>query len=219
MDKLELLKRFEKLPTGNIADAMRKLGVTCKTVIGLHPLNPEQKRGAGYAVTVQQMERSVDQEKAVLTKHGHVIDTMLGMGDLLVIDVGGKETPCTGGALLAMRANMLGAAGFLVNGCLRDLGEIRKLGFPVYLKGGSPVKSSPQLETVGINVPVEINGTQIVPGDLIVMDETGVVVVPPQYAERVCQAAEEILTLEEQVEGFVRQGYGVEESFDLAMKQ
>lgn len=216
MDKFELLQRFSQLPTGNLADAMAELEIPCKTVNGLSPLSIQQKRTAGYAVTIRQMERNVNSEEKVLTKHAKVIDEQLGKGDLLVVDVGGKTTVCTGGALLALRAQLRGAAGFLINGCLRDLNEIRALDFPVYLKGGSPIKSSPSLETVGINIPVEINGTQILPGDLIVMDETGIVIIPIKHAERIMEEAEKIFALESRAEKLIREGHGVRESLQHA---
>lgn len=218
MDKFELLAHFYDLPTGNIADACAKLGVPCRIVTGLHPVITGLKRAAGYAVTIKQMVRNVNATEKVLTKHADVIDNHLSKGDLLVIDVGGKDSPCTGGALLALRAQTTGVAGFLVNGCMRDIEEIAALKFPVVLKGGCPIKSSPSLETVGINVPVEINDTQIVPGDLIVMDETGVIVVPVEHAQSVCEEAERIFVLEEKVEKLVRQGHGVIESLALAAK-
>lgn len=218
MDKFELLAHFSALPTGNIADACAKLGVSCRIVTGLHPVAAGLKRAAGYAVTIKQMIRSVDAEESVLTRHADVIDNHLGKGELLVVDVGGKDSPCTGGALLALRAQTSGAAGFLINGCMRDIEEIAALKFPVLLKGGCPIKSSPSLETVGINIPVEINDTQIVPGDLIVMDETGVIVVPAKHAEAVCKEAERIFALEEKVEKLVRQGHGVIESLAIAAK-
>lgn len=216
MDKFELLQHFLPLPTGNVADAMAQLGIPCKTVNGLFPLSCHQGRTAGYAVTVRQMERNINTEGKVLTKHTKVIDGQLSAGDLLVIDAGGNTSVCTGGALLALRAKLRGASGFLINGCLRDLNEIRELGFPVYLKGGSPIKSSPSLETVGINIPVEINGTQILPGDLIVMDETGIVIIPIRHAERILEEAGKIFALESQAEKWIREGCSVSKALHMA---
>ena len=66
----------------------------------------------------------------------------------------------------------------MTNGCLRDVQEIETLQFPVWFAGGCPLKSSMDVETVSCNEPLIFNGVMIVPGDLIVMDATGVVVVP-----------------------------------------
>lgn len=206
-NKAELLKQFEAIPTGNAADAMAKLGIQSGALDStLFPLIPSQRRTAGTAVTVKQMVRSQAAEGASLAKHSKVIDSQLTPGDLLVIDVGGRTDVCTGGFLLALRAKMQGASGYVINGALRDLEEIAQLDFPVYLAGGSPVKSSPLLETIGINIPVEIGGVQINPGDVVLMDRTGVVVIPVKFAEDVLAKAKEIGAKEEALQKLLEKG-------------
>ena len=106
----------------------------------------------------------------------------------------------------------------VINGCLRDVDEIRSRQFPVYFKGGCPIKSSPTLETVGINIPVEIGNTQICPGDYIVMDATGIVIIPPQKAEQICNEAERIQQGELKVRKMVEQGASVMNSFAKVFK-
>jgi 4-hydroxy-4-methyl-2-oxoglutarate aldolase len=167
---------------------------------------PNQQPTAGYALTVKQMVRSVNRTETSLAKHGMVIDTMLKAGDVLVVDVGGRMDVCTGGALLALRAKNVGSQGFIINGCMRDLDDIAKIGFPVYLKGGCPIKSSPMLETVGINVPVQIGDTQVCPGDLIVMDPTGIIVIPVDRMEEIYEAAVKTQIREDRYMKFVEHG-------------
>lgn len=197
MDREELRKAFSKISTGDIADALVATGILPRTIVGLHSVVPNQKPSAGYAVTIKQMVRSVNRTEASLATHGKVIDTMLQAGEVLVVDVGGRMDVCTGGALLSLRAKMIGAQGFIVNGCMRDLDDIAKVDFPVYLKGGCPIKSAPMLETVGINIPVQIGDTQICPGDLIVMDQTGIILVPVARLQEVYEMALKIQAKED----------------------
>ncbi len=206
---------FAKISTGDLADAMVTVGITPRTIIGLHSVVENQQPTAGYAVTVQQMVRSINRTEGSLAKHGMVIDTMLKEGEVLVIDVGGRMDVCSGGALLALRAKTLGAQGFIINGCMRDLDDIREIGFPVYLKGGCPIKSSPMLETVGINVPIQIGDTQVCPGDLIVMDQTGIIVIPVDRAEEIYEAAAVIQTREDRRMQYVKCGGKVADAVNL----
>jgi regulator of RNase E activity RraA len=129
MDREKMRAAFAKISTGDIADAMVTVGVLPHTIIGLHSVVPNQQPTAGYALTVKQMVRSVNRTETSLAKHGMVIDTMLKAGDVLVVDVGGRMDVCTGGALLALRAKNVGSQGFIINGCMRDLDDIAKIGF------------------------------------------------------------------------------------------
>jgi len=206
MDKEKLRSEFAKISTGDIADAMVAVGILPRTIVGLHPVRADQKETAGYAVTIKQMVRSVNRTEESLAMHGNVIDTMLKAGDVLVVDVGGRMDVCTGGALLALRAQNIGAQGFVVNGCMRDLDDIAEEGFPVYLRGGCPIKSSPMLETVGINIPIQIGDTQVCPGDLVVMDPTGIIIVPIDRAEEICEMALKIQKREDDRMQYVKYG-------------
>jgi regulator of RNase E activity RraA len=204
--RTEIIEAFRAVPTGNISDAMDALGMARGVIHGLKPLSLTQPRTAGFAFTVKQMPRHHEAVGEKLAKHAQVIDELSSAGDVLVIDVGGRLDICSGGALLALRAKLRGLAGWIVNGCVRDVQEIIELGFPVHCCGTSPIKSSPALETVGLNVAVEIAGVQIKSGDLIVADDTGMVVVPASKASAVLEKALQIQKTEVKVAEFLRAG-------------
>ena len=206
MDRSEVIEGYMKVPTGNICDAMDQLGIPIGVILGLNPISPTQKRAVGYALTIKQMERHQTAEGKGLAKHSKVIDDEISYGDMLVIDVNGRKDVCTGGSILAKRAKLRGASGYVINGCLRDVREIAEMDFPVHLVGSTPVKSSPHLQTIGINIPIEINGVQIIPGDLIVTDDTGIVVIPERYIERVLKIALEINEKENQINKMISDG-------------
>lgn len=205
-DRSALVEAFRAMPTGNICDAMEQLGLGCGAVHGLLPVSTSQPRAVGFAVTVRQATRHHVAKERQLAKHASVIDELLGPDDMLVIDAGGRKDVCTGGAILALRAQIKGAAGFVVNGCMRDFREIAELGFPVHLAGSSPVKSSPTLQTVAINEVVEIGNTQIRQGDLIVTDDTGIVTIAIEVAQQVLARAQEIQAKEAFITQLVKEG-------------
>lgn len=205
---LDILSLFRELPTGNIVDAMAKLKLPRGVIIGgPKAIAIQQPRMAGYACTVQQMPRHQTSEGANLSKHLQVINSISQPGDVLVVDVGGRNDVCSGGGMLALRAQKRGLAGFVINGCYRDINDVYRSGFPLFCTGATPIKSSPLLETVGINVPVVVGGVQIRPGDLIVGDETGIVVIPTEEIDRVLKTATRIKNVEEYMTGLILEGH------------
>lgn len=211
-EKKKIVEEVLKYPTGNISDAMDNLGIRRGAVSGVHALDPKQKKAAGFALTIRQARRSTAYDGKNQARQGGIIDTETKPYDMLVIDMAGIQDVCTGGALLALRAKARGVAGELTNGCLRDADEIAELGFPVYCAGTFPVKSAKDIETIGVNVPVMLGGVQILPGDLILMDRTGTVVVPADRINDVLAEAEKISAREAKMEELIRQGMSIVEA-------
>lgn len=214
-EKLQWIQAYMKFPTGNISDAMDQLGIRRGAVLGLHALEPSQPQTAGFAFTIRQMRRKTVFDGKNQARQGGIIDQETQPGDMLVLDMAGMTDVCTGGALLALRAQIQGVSGEVTNGCLRDADEIAALKFPVYCAGTVPVKSALDVETVGVNVPVMMGGIQICPGDLILMDRTGVIVVPADRLLDVLTAAEKIQAREEKMEALIRDGKSLAEAREI----
>lgn len=207
MNDLNLLEALRELPTGNLADAMAKLKLPAGVMVDApRAISPNQPRMAGYARTLVQMPRHQTAEGASLAKHLEVINATAQPGDVLVMDVGGRMDACSGGGLLALRAKVRGLAGFVVNGCYRDTNDVAKIGFPLFCTGTSPMKSSPLLETVAVNQTVVIGGVQVRPGDILVGDDTGIVVLPAQWAADILRVARRIQQVEQRMEHYILQG-------------
>lgn len=206
------IENYKKFPTANISDAMDNLGLRSGVVLGLHALDVYQPRAAGFAKTIRQMRRKTAFDGKPLTRQASVIDSQTEFGDLLVIEATGLTDAAICGGMLATRAQLRGVMGELTNGSLRDVDEIAELKFPVYLGGTSPIKSARVIETVGIDVPVSICGVQICPEDLVLMDRTGVVVVPSATLKEVLEEAEKIMAKEDRIEERVRSGMSLNEA-------
>lgn len=211
-EKKYWIDSYVQFPTGNISDAMDSLGLARGAILGLTPLNAGQPPAAGFALTIRQTRRRTPWDGKNLARQGAVIDGQAQAGDLLVIDMGDITDVCTGGAILALRAQMCGVTGEITNGCLRDAEEIAELNFPVLCGGTSPVKSAYDVETAGVNVPVSIGNVEIMPGDLILIDRTGAVAVPAKYLEPVLGAAGKIAAREARMTEMIRQGKSLAEA-------
>ena len=216
-EKMTWVERFKKLPCGNVADAMDVLKIRRGSIVGLHPIQADQPRTVGFAHTVLQKRREKEWDGVNLAKQGRVIDEVLGEGDLLVISVNGIREVATCGGLLALRSLMKGAQGLLTDGCLRDVDEMIEIGFHAYSYGSAPNKSAYDIETAGVDVPVMLEGVMIKPGDLIVMDRTGVVAVPAEHIEEVYNRAVEIDRKEEKIVQYLREGKSLKEARALSL--
>jgi RraA family protein len=139
-------------------------------------------RMAGFAFTV----RVSPADNLML----HKALTLAKPGDVIVVEAGGALTNAITGELMAATAKQRGIAGFVIDGAIRDRAGILQLEFPVYAKGLQP--RGPYKDGPGeINVPVSCNGVVVNPGDIVIGDDDGVVVVPMRDAHSVLKKAKE----------------------------
>ena len=126
----------------------------------------------------------------------HKALTLIKPGDVLVIEGGGNHSWALLGYLMVSTAQKLGVAGIVADGCVRDAQEIRKSGFPVFAAGLSP--NGPFKEGPGeINYPISCGGQVVRPGDLIIADDDGVVVMKQELAKSVIAEVDKIIQREE----------------------
>ncbi|MBC7340395.1 MAG: RraA family protein [Firmicutes bacterium] len=174
----ELVERFRRLATPNIADCMSRL-YTMDYAIG--PVGGGQVRMAGTALTV-----SVAHGDNLMV---HKAIDMAQPGDVIVVSAGGDVSRAIVGELMCRCAQWRGVAGMVVDGAVRDGEGIREMGFPVFAGGLTP--AGPYKNGPGeINVPVACGGVVVFPGDIVVGDGDGVVVIPAPDAESVLAKAE-----------------------------
>ncbi|HUQ25688.1 MAG TPA: RraA family protein [Burkholderiales bacterium] len=135
-------------------------------------------------------------------------------GDVLVIDAGGSERVTALGGTSSLTARTRGLAGAVVNAACRDLDEIRAMKFPVYALGAS-VRGTLRNHPGWLQVPVSVGGTVVSPGDLIVGDADGVVVVARQRIAEVAKKALAQKEVERKREREVRGGASLIKMFHL----
>ena len=122
-------------------------------------------------------------------------------GHVLVLDCRGETRVASGGEILTTRLMVRGAAGLVSDGPVRDSGAIGELDFPVFCAGGSAPLNLLQHHAADLNVPIGCGGVAVYPGDILVGDDEGVVVIPAQLADEVALDAAE----QEKMEAFILQ--------------
>ena len=209
---------FQDFSTGLICDAMDKLKLKKKVIHGLTPISPTQPRMTGFAYTVRQIAIHHDPAEGLLVKHAPAIDAYSQSGDVMVIDVGGHPEMCSGGAILALRGKMRGLRGYVIDGAYRDIEECREIGMPIFVKSTSPVRSHNELETVALNEPVEIRGVQVRPGDFLVADQTGIVVIPEKHLEAIEKECTSNKAHEDAMMELIAKGYSLPQVDEMLAK-
>lgn len=190
--------------TPTVSDALDRLDVEgCVVVSGSLSRVAGPSRLVGAATTLRYV--AVDGDVAQRRRSGE--PARLGdksalaaarPSDVLVIDAGGDTASAVVGDRVAARLAAGGVAGCLVFGSVRDVESIDATGFPLWASARSPRNALHRLETGEVNGPVEFLGVRIKPGDLVVADANGVVVVPADLVLDVIQICEAIESLEQQ---------------------
>jgi regulator of RNase E activity RraA len=120
-------------------------------------------------------------------------------GHVLVLDCRGEKRVASGGEILTTRLKVRGAAGLVSDGPVRDSGALKQLDFPIYCAGGSAPLNLLYHHAIDLNVPIGCGGVPVYPGDVIVGDDEGVVVIPQHLADEVAEQAVE----QEKMEVFI----------------
>jgi 4-hydroxy-4-methyl-2-oxoglutarate aldolase len=160
----------------------------------------------GRAVTALARPVSSDQATTALaTKHSVEMIDEAKPGEVGVIVMEGSLDIAAMGNLMATAAVERGMAGMVLDGAIRDLWDVRRMGLTVYARSKSPRTAVGHYATVAKNVPVECAGVIVRPGDIIVADEDGVVVVPQDRAGEVLKRAQAIDQQESGMFPFIRE--------------
>jgi regulator of RNase E activity RraA len=200
-DATWLLERFGALDSAAVSDALDALGLPP----GLGGIGPVWGHPAvvGLAVTVE-LEPFVPRPAGA-----HIASSAIaraGPTDVLVVANQGRTDVSCWGGLLSLGASLRGVRGVIVDGACRDVGEARKLGFPVFARGHIPVTARGRLQQRATRAPVRIADRAVAPGDVVVADEAGVAFVPHDRAREVLAAAEAVADREQAIAADLRAG-------------
>jgi 5-oxopent-3-ene-1,2,5-tricarboxylate decarboxylase/2-hydroxyhepta-2,4-diene-1,7-dioate isomerase len=176
--------------TATIVQILHRRGITTSFLRGVSAGLPNQ-RMVGVARTLRYTalrEDIYEDRGGGMNAQKRVIDTMEA-GEVLMIEARGELGAGTIGDILALRLRARGAAGFVTDGCVRDRTAIRELSVPFYAAGSHQAVLGRRHIPMDADLPITCAGALVMPGDVIVGDADGVVVVPAALAEEVAHAA------------------------------
>jgi 4-hydroxy-4-methyl-2-oxoglutarate aldolase len=179
----ETIKELKSLSTGLLSDAMSGLGAMNYRI---KPIDSNMKF-VGTAFTVNLKNGTGPAVMAAVA--------LAGQGYVIVINSNGNSSNAVFGSLIAKTAIKRGIEGVVLDGLVRDTAELKELGLPVFSLGAIPCAAEKE-GPIEINVPVSCGGIAVIPGDIVVGDEDGVVVVPRNKVDAVIAAAKAKLNLE-----------------------
>lgn len=186
-------KRFIKLSTTNVSDANEFYGIhgsTCQ----INAVWEGCAKIAGEAVTVRLTAAGAAAPKTHL---GIAAIEAAKAGNVIVIDNGGRPDVSCWGGILATGAKQKGVAGVVIDGACRDIDDYVALDFPVYARGAVVATARGRVIEHSTNDVIQFGGVQVRPGDVVMADRSGVVIVPQEKFAQVLEKAEELYQKEE----------------------
>ena len=165
---------------------------------------------AGTALTVKLIKQE-NHDPDALTGMLKAIDSG-GPGSVYVMQVEDGADIAGMGGLMGTAMFARGFAGAVIDGGVRDLPQLKKIGFPVYAIGPVPSTSVGHYRFGGVNVPVDCDGVKVSPNDIIVADQDGVVVVPRDHAAEILVLAQKLDNSEHSMYPFIEKFHSIEEA-------
>jgi regulator of RNase E activity RraA len=203
-------QQLNAVSTATLTSQLLKRGFRNTFVSGCVPLCPHL-RLLGYAFTLRYApaREDLDVDFDNDTNVQRLAVEAIGQDEVLVIDARGELRAASFGHILMTRVKMRGAAGLVTDGALRDTPAIARLELPSYCRGAHATTSAVIHHPADMNVPIGCGGVLVMPGDVVVGDAEGVVIIPRAHAEDVASAAYAQERLEEFVTGKVAGGAGI----------
>ncbi len=212
----ELREKLERVPVAGLSGQLRKRGLNNVTIDGVRSNHPGRKI-VGTAKTL----RFVPNREDLFQSHGGGYNAQkrafdaVAEGEVIVIEARGQTGSGTLGDILAIRAHANRAAAIVTDGGVRDAEAVAAVGIPVYSSGAHPAVLGRLHVPWDHDITIACGGTTVQPGDIIVGDADGVIVIPPGIAEEVVDAA---LAQEEEdawIAARVAEGHAVDGLFPM----
>ena len=211
-----VVERFMRLsdPSSTVSDVMDELGLP-SGAIGASVLRPTiaGKVVVGPALTMRNAIQGIDAldgARRHVNRMGEFEAHNLAMpGDVLVCE--GIADVSNMGGISSRLAQRQGEAGAIIMGGVRDIGYSRSIGFPIWASDYTPVTGKWRIETVEINGRVTMGNARVLPGDLVVADDTGICFIPRAAIMQVLEAAEKQAAFEEERSAQIEAGIAIHE--------
>jgi 4-hydroxy-4-methyl-2-oxoglutarate aldolase len=189
---------LKEIGTTTLSDALDRLGIEAHC-LGIKPF-AHQMRLAGPAFTIRMLPVGVQGGSV-----GDYIDDV-EPGQIVVIDNDGRLDATVWGDILTMVATRRGIGGTVIDGICRDIDRSLELGYPIFARGNAMRTGKDRVTADAMNVPVQIAGVRIAPGDWLVGDGDGIVALPTSRLEEILSTARQIAAAEVKIRDAVVAG-------------
>ncbi|KPK95147.1 MAG: hypothetical protein AMJ94_00365 [Deltaproteobacteria bacterium SM23_61] len=198
----EVIEGFRSVNTSTISDVLDQMGLDC-LVSGIKAVR-EGFKLAGPALTIKQVSGLAGTYPIEDFKISTIIDAAQP-GDILVFDNSGKEIS-TWGDLASTAAKEKGIQGVVIDGGSRDADEIVELNFPVFSRYLTPRTGKTRTKMLEMNGEIQCGGIRVRPGDVIVADRTGIIVIPREKAVEVLEKSKKTVKEEKDFSAGLKAG-------------
>lgn len=203
------------MPTSTAEQLLRDRGITRVTVRGLRPIGGAA-RLAGPARTLRYLPAREDVAAGPAGPVARAAVEALRPGDVLVVDALGSLDAAVFGDMMGARAHHLGAAGVVADGAVRDAAAFGALGLSVFARGTHPAPSKVALVDWERDVAVQCGGCLVRPGDHVLADEDGVLVVPAEAMPELAADAAHARDLEAYSQGLLEAGHALDAAYPVS---
>jgi regulator of RNase E activity RraA len=205
--------KLKTISTATVATALFKRGFRNQCIQDIHPLSPDQPTLVGEAFTLRYIPAREDlNQLSVFRDRSHPQRKAMEdcpPGAVLVMDSRKDARAASAGAILVTRLMKRGVAGVITDGGFRDSVEIGKLGFPAYHHRPSAPTNLTLHQAIEINGPIGCGDAPVFPGDVILGDGDGVMVIPAHLADEIADEAFEMTAFEDFVTAQVGKGHSI----------
>ncbi|NUA29678.1 ribonuclease activity regulator RraA [Cupriavidus basilensis] len=209
----QTIDQFKTVSTATLCTALFKRGLRNQFIQDVHPLNPERGNMVGEAFTLRYIPAREDLNPiSVFLDPNHPQRQAVEQcpcGAVLVIDSRKDARAASAGSILITRLMQRGAAGVVTDGGFRDSPEIARLAMPAYHHRPSAPTNLTLHQAIEINGPIGCGDVAVFPGDVVVGDAEGVIIVPRHLAEEIAAEAVEMTAFEDFVTEEVMKGRSI----------
>jgi regulator of RNase E activity RraA len=200
-----IVQGLRELPTATISDALDRLGIVGQC-LGIAPLDPAF-RLAGRAFTLRYRPTG-------LVERGNVGDYIddVPPGDIVVLDNAGRVDCTVWGDILTAVSHRRGIGGTVIHGVCRDVQRALDLSYPIFTRGRYMRTGKDRVEVESMQAPVSLGDVQVRPGDILVGDADGILVIPRVRESEVFDTAREIEEAEQAIERETAKGIRLDEA-------
>jgi regulator of RNase E activity RraA len=187
----DAVEAFRRVSTATVTTQLMKRGFRNTFLAGVIPVRPDL-RMVGYAFTLRYGPMREDLDFADYDNRTNVQRLAIeavGPEDVLIIDARNDVEAATIGNILATRVKVRGAAGIVSDGAFRDTSQFRQIELPTYCRATHQTQSSARHHPIDMNTPIGCANVLVIPGDVVVGDADGVVIIPRAVAEEVAAGA------------------------------